>query len=538
MGHGKETPRQKMVGMMYLFLTALMALNVSKDVLNSFIQVSESLENTINNYKHKNEKVYNEFRTQYMQNPDKVGPWKKHADLVEEESKKVFELLEHHKLGLLEYAEGPESPALVDGKVVPKLLQGIDNIDKGGEYFIGLEGGKNGLEIRAALNHLTEELLHIIPEEEEQLRHSIEHTLETHDHPPTDKEEGHSWESYTFAHIPIIADFVALSTLQTNVKNVETDVINYLLSQISAGDFKVNKMEGMAIAPSNYVIRGNEYTASVFVAAYDSTQDPTIYVGEYRKKGVESYEMVGAYDSLEIVNGKGIFSKVASSLGDQVLQGLIKIKNPDQGVSYFPFKANYTVAEPNVVVSPTKMNVFYYGIDNPVDISVPGIAPDKIKPQISGASVRQDRKGGYVVKPSKQSGEVTVNVMAEIDGQMRSMGKKTFRIKTIPKPVPTVMGQNSGKMSRAMLSNANGVVASLGKDFVFDLSFRVTQFTVTATVGGFTNEETVKGNKFNAKQKNMIKNLKAGSNLIIENIEAVGPDGRTQPLSPIVFKIK
>ena len=135
---------------MYLFLTALMALNVSKDVLNSFVLVSDSLEQTITNYKSKNDKVYTEFDLQYNQNPDKVGPWKDKADIVKQEANKLFELLESHKFGLLKYAEGDDTEAIVDDRVVPSKLKAKDNIDQGGEYFIGLEGGKNGKEVRAA----------------------------------------------------------------------------------------------------------------------------------------------------------------------------------------------------------------------------------------------------------------------------------------------------------------------------------------------------------------------------------------------------
>jgi gliding motility-associated protein GldM len=247
--------------------------------------------------------------------------------------------------------------------------------------------------------------------------------------------------------------------------------------------------------------------------------------------------MIGDYDSIKVEQGKGIYETVARSTGDKEWGGLIKIISPDGEEEYFPFKESYSVSEPNFVVSPTKMNVFYFGIDNPVEVSVPGIPADKINPRIKGGATIKKVRDGYLVKPTKQSGTVNVEVYAEIDGKQKSMGSMPFRIKTVPTPVAKIMGQTSGPIDGALLSKAPGVSAVLD-DFVFDLSFRVTRFTVTSTVGGYTRELNQEGNKFSREQKELIQSIKRGQNIIIEKIEAIGPDGRAKPLSPIVFKVK
>ncbi len=535
MGHGQETPRQKMIGLMYLFLTAMLALNVSKEVLNSFILVGHSLEKTIENYEAKNDKVYSEFAEANMQNPTKVGPWLKLAESVRVEATALFKSLEEHKIGLAKYAEGEDSEAVVDGKFLINKLEQKDNIDKGGEYF-GELGKKHGVEIEKQIDAYRELLLTIVPENEEQKRHNIETALETNEHIDHEKVK-HSWVSSTFEHIPLIADFVMLSKIQTDVKNMETDVINYLFSQISASDFKVNAMAATVIPNSNYIMKGNEYRAEVFLAAYDSTKAPIIKVGTYKEEGGK-YEMVGDYKTLDVKSGKGIFSDNSSAIGEKKWGGLIEVTSPDGGTINYPFDVQYQVAEPSLVISPTKMNVFYYGINNPVDISVPGIAGDKIRPSMSGggATIRKARKG-YIVKPTKTSGNVNIRVYAEIDGESKSMGSMKFRIKTIPEPKAKVLGRSSGKITKAMLSNAPVLIAEL-EDFVFDLKFRVTKFTVTTTQGGYTKELNAKGNKFTKAQKDVFKGMKSNSKVIIENIEAVGPDGRTKVLSPIIFKVK
>jgi gliding motility-associated protein GldM len=290
MGHGKETPRQKMIGLMYLFLTALMALNVSKDILNSFVLVSDSLERTIDNYKSKNQKVYDEFQNQLVINPKKVEPWKLKADEVKKLADGLYEQIEGLKLGLVTLAEGPESPAIDKEKktIIANQLSAKDNVDYGGQYLI-LEG--RGKELRLKVEEYRETLLKMLPEDEISLRESIKSTLNT-DESESEHEKGvmRSWESQNFEHIPLIADLVMLVKVQTDIKNIETDVINYLFKQISAGDFKFNALSATVIPNSNYIMRGGEYNATVFLAAFDSMQDPEILIGNYKKLGLENYE--------------------------------------------------------------------------------------------------------------------------------------------------------------------------------------------------------------------------------------------------------
>lgn len=535
MAHGKETPRQKMIGLMYLFLTAMLALNVSKSVLDSFINVGHSLEKSIHNYESKNEKLYNAFDKQYQINPQKVGGFKKEADKVKEETHKLFKKLEENKVGLAIYAEGEESAAVVDGKFFIDKLEQKDNIDKGGEYF-GELGKKHGIEIENMIDEYRELLLEVVKDGPEELKRNIETVLETNSHIDDEGTE-HTWISHTFEHIPLIADFVMLSKLQTDVKNMETDVVNYLFSQITAGDFKVNAMAATVIPNSSYIVRGNEYKAEVFLAAYDSTQAPRILVGNYKETEDGKYEMVGSFDSLKVVGGKGIYSVNTSSTGNKKWGGLIQIKTPSGDWTQYPFDVEYQVAEPNLVVSPTKMNVFYAGIENPVAISVPGIPQSEIRPRITSGATIKAAKDGYIVIPTKRSGTVSVQVYANIDGQQKSMGSMKFRIKTVPAPVAKVMGHSSGTISKALLSNAPSVYAEL-EDFVFDLKFTITQFTLVAQNGIYTREYTSENSEFTRDQKQAIKSAKRGSRITIENIAAKGPDGVEKPLSPIVFKLK
>ncbi|MBO7593558.1 MAG: gliding motility protein GldM [Salinivirgaceae bacterium] len=535
MGHGKETPRQQMIGLMYLFLTCMLALNVSKDVLDSFVLVSESLERTVSNYKTKNQKVYDEFEKQLTINENKVRPWKEKADSFKTLTDSLYNLIESYKIGFLTLAENSNVENVIKGdRYVIDSMNSKDNIDFGGQYFI-LEG--RGEILRGKINEYREAALALIPESEVSIVDGIKGTLNTDTH--TDGEGAvHTWEARTFEHIPAVADIVMLEKLKTDIKNVETDVINYLFKQISAGDFKFNALSATVIANSNYVMRGSDYSATVFLAAFDSTQAPEILVGSYKKKGPEEYEMVGAYETLKVEGGRGIYKKLASSLGERKWGGLIRITRPDGTVSCYPFEESYQVAEPSLVISPTKMNVFYYGIDNPVSISVPGVPSNKLKVSVPGGGATIKAAGnGYMVKPTQRSGTVKIAVAAEINGKVQNMGSMEFRLKTIPTPKAKVMGKESGQINKSVLSSAPGVTAVL-EDFAFDLKYKVTKYTVTTTINGMTTEKQKKGSEFDAEIRNLIKNLKANSKLIIEDIEAVGPDGTPRALSPIVFKVK
>jgi gliding motility-associated protein GldM len=184
------------------------------------------------------------------------------------------------------------------------------------------------------------------------------------------------------------------------------------------------------------------------------------------------------------------------------------------------------------------MNVFYIGVDNPVDISVPGIPADKIFPNIDNGAIKQVGKGSYIVNPSRAGQNANVSVLAEIDKAKKNMGTKTFRVRIVPDPVAKVYGiKGSGGIDRNVLLAQTGVVAEM-ENFEFDLAFRVTEFTVSTVVGGFTTDKSTKSNRFSQEQYNLIKQTSKGQKVYIEGIRAIGPDGTTRQLGSIALTIK
>ena len=525
MGHGKETPRQKMIGMMYLVLTALLALNVSKDVLNAFILVDEGLTKTTHNFTQKNEGLYTDFQQAFEVNPAKVEQWLTRAQEVKKRAVVLYDKMQEYKKKIVATAEGDDSPAFHDGEVDLNFVSAKDDNNVPGQIMIVEKGGEN---LKAEIVAYREYLLSLIDDKTTyaSIVKSVESSLDTNnpEQSKSSKGEAVTWESEHFENLPLASTITILSKMQSDVRNSESEILGFLLSQIDAGSFKFNKIDAVVISNSDYIFKGQEYKAQVFLAAYDSTKSPEIILDNNIK--------------LDVQDGKGIYKTTGASVGPKRWGGTIILDQGNGSVIKREFREEYQVAEASAVISPTKMNVFYRGVSNPVSISVSGVPQENLEATITKGSIQRDG-GGWIVRPSGGAeGEiVTVKVSAKIDNVSRFMGSMDFRVKDVPDPVALVANRNQGIISLGDLTKATGVVAQL-KNFDFDLEFTVTEFTVSAVLsGGFTKTEISTNNKWTKPQLEIVSQLKNGQRLTFENIKAVGPDGKLRTLNSIVFKI-
>lgn len=541
MGHGKETPRQKMIGMMYLVYTSMLAMNVSADLLNAFVLVDSGLSQTTHNYATKNAQTYAEFTQAEMLNPGKVKPWREKAEAVHTQSQELYSFIKDLKYNLVKTSDGEKSPALLpNGDVDGMLVETKTNTDVPGLVLI--EQG-NGAELRKKVASYRDAILNLIDKERDSaLYGTINEMLNTDDPPATNDGIQHTWESYRFEHIPLVAVLPQLTKVQVDVLNAEADVMSYLMSRIDAGDFKFNRLEAVVIPSSDYVMRGETFSAQVFMAASDTTQRPTIYIGAYdsvrnEKTGEWNYSMRGGYDTVPVSDGgRGMYRRVAASTGRVSWGGLVEFAGPQGDKIRLPFKHSYTVSEASVAVSPTKMNVFYLGVDNPVDISASGVPLDQIKVSVSDGTITRSGNG-YLAKVTGRPGAV-VKVTVSAGGKV--MGVKDFRVKKVPDPLPSLFGVSPDAMTlrKSQLTSSQGVVAAMPEDFDFDMKFTVLGFTVGAVVGGYLTEQVSTGPQFTDRQKQLMQNLTAGMQLTITNIRVKGPDGVVRTLQPKVYKIQ
>jgi gliding motility-associated protein GldM len=522
MGHGKETPRQKMIGMMYLVLTAMLAMNVSKSVLDAFVIVDHGLNQTTTNFASKNEGYYSKFDLAYSQNPGKVGDWKNRADEVKRMSEELYDFLNECKI---EIVSVKEPDAIHEGEVELEDVKIKDNKDTPAQIMIL---GKKGLELKEMINDYRERMISLIdnPEEYQGLIESIEGNLNTNDHPAKKVgEPDHSWESHNFEHLPLASVITILSKMQADVRNVESDIIGYLLEQVDAKDFKVNVLEAIVLPNTNVVFKGQEYRAQVFLAAYDSTKAPEVILENGQ--------------TLEVQGGKGIFTSASNTPGERTWGGVLRLDNDGQMIER-EFSASYRIAEANAVISPTKMNVFYRGVDNPVSISASGVTESAVRPRISSGTIRKVSSGNYVVQPGPREDNSKISVYAEVEGKESFMGEMNFRVLNLPSPTAVVQGlpKGSGFMALSNLTQLQKVEA-IAEDFLFDVIFTVTGFKVNVVgAGGINIIEESTSEMFTTAQKDLFRRMRAGQRVFIEDIEAIGPDGVKRSLNSITIKIR
>jgi gliding motility-associated protein GldM len=210
-------------------------------------------------------------------------------------------------------------------------------------------------------------------------------------------------------------------------------------------------------------------------------------------------------------------------------------------ITEHPFEAEYEVAEANATISATAMNVFYRGLNNPVAISAGGVAESSVEARITSPhSIRRTRAGEYVVKPGVQGEKATESVYAKIDGASKLMTRMDFRVKDLPTPIAKIKGSRGGK-ANLTVGQLTGlqIVEAEAEDFLFEVEFQVTSFTIGFNdAAGIWVEREANSNKFNSEQKSIFRTMRAGQRISIENIKAIGPDGKVRTLSPINITVR
>ena len=573
MAAGKLSPRQKMINMMYLVLTALLALNVSKEVLNSFFEVNLGIERSTTNFNAKNGDTYAAFDAAAELNKVKAGAFRDQAYEVKANADELVEFIQEMKYNLVLAADKEvylgsqlelkdEDGNLLEDKAITTPWNELSDAEKkmtignlsvkddrhaSGDLFYSAKRKKNiATDLKNNLISYKNSLLSI-SEGNESLITSINETCNYDDKKVKGKKQ--LWEEYNFYDMPSVGALTLLSKMQSDVRNTEADIITMLRENIDATSLKFTTAEGIQIPQSNFVLRGDSFRAQIFISAKDTTQDPMIYVGEYDSLGNGNYQMKGTegvdYNSVKVVNGKGIFSERASSEGMKKWGGLIAMKTAN-GTKMYPFNGEYLVAAKTAVVSPTNMNILYLEVDNPLKISVPGYTAGEISAVISNGKVSATKRslGEYSARPSKK-GKAVVSLYAKVEGKRTKMGQMEFRVKEVPPPKAKVQFAISANgvlvIDKMKMVNAGGLGAEL-KDFDFKgVRYVITSYRLSGVYKGEQMKEDTKGPQFTSKMINIIKNTKSGNAITISNIKAKRVDAKNtavRVLDPLVIEIK
>ena len=573
MAGGKLSPRQKMINMMYLVLTALLALNVSKEVLNSFFEVNLGIERSTTNFNAKNGDTYAAFDAAAELNKVKAGAFRDQAYEVKANADELVEFIQEMKYNLVLAADKEvylgsqlelkdEDGDLLEDKAITTPWNELSDAEKkmtignlsvkddrhaSGDLFYSAKRKKNiATDLKNDLISYKNSLLSI-SEGNESLITSINETCNYDDKKVKGKKQ--LWEEYNFYDMPSVGALTLLSKMQSDVRNTEADIITMLRENIDATSLKFTTAEGIQIPQSNFVLRGDSFRAQIFISAKDTTQDPMIYVGEYDSLGNGNYQMKGTegvdYNSVKVVNGKGIFSERASSEGMKKWGGLIAMKTAN-GTKMYPFNGEYLVAAKTAVVSPTNMNILYLEVDNPLKISVPGYTAGEISAVISNGKVSATKRslGEYSARPSKK-GKAIVSLYAKVEGKRTKMGQMEFRVKEVPPPKAKVQFAISANgvlvIDKMKMVNAGGLGAEL-KDFDFKgVRYVITSYRLSGVYKGEQMKEDTKGPQFTTKMIKLLKILKSGNAITISNIKAKRVDAKNtavRVLDPLVIEIK
>ncbi len=493
-----------MINLMYVVLMAMLALNISSEVLNGFSIVEESLNRTTANSSKENEVLYDNFAEQMKANPAKVKEWFDKATAVKRMSDSLYNYAQQLKLQIVQEADGKDANVLD--------IKSKDNLEAASHVMLA-PGTGQGHKLFNAINSFRNRILAMVSDPHQ--RSIIESNLTTK-LPKNAHTMGKNWEEYMFEDMPVAGAVTLLSKLQSDVRYAEGEVLHTLVSNIDMKDIRVNKLSAFVIPESRTVISGDQFSAQIVMAAVDTTQQPEIYVGGQR-----------------ISNG--LYRFTAGGVGEHQFGGYITMRDGSGNVIRRDFTQKYTVVAPSATVSADLMNVLYAGYDNPISVSIPGVPLNAVQASMSGGSFRSIGMGKYIARPASVGKDVTINVASNANGKSRQMGKFTFHVRKLPDPAAYItVGTDrfrGGGLAKASLMGANGIKAAID-DGILDIQFKVVSFeTVFFDNMGNAVPMASAGASFSERQRGTFRKLSRGKRFYISRITAVGPDGITRKLN-------
>ena len=566
-----------MIGMMYLVLTALLALNISKEVLDGFVKVEKSLNNTQETLAEKVRDSRETLAEKYLSNQETVGPFAEIAEQVSQRSGDLQDYIVQLKAHAMAASEGKlaevdtyyaknefgrdtvRSLALHQKKDEYQELtafMGVANInkplfDESNQWSAAylkktLEAYRDELKAITFVDHRGQQRT-LPPSLVAQLDDRFSFPDGTYNDKPV------PWESATFYHVPLAATMPLMSKMLIDVQDAEADILKWLLSGIDAKSYKFTDLKPLVVPMSSIVMKGDTLRADVLLSAFDPTKKAEIFVEDANWTGTpEDYTLdpdnvldVGELTSLELDSlgiGKLAMSTKNLAYGDYVFRGVLNHTKPDGSPESIKFVTpRITVSQPALVVSPTKMNVFYRGLENPVEISVPGVAAENIRPTINNGHKLKRTSSGWVVIPNKSETvrKATISVVATLeDGTEMRMPNKEFRVKRIPDPVPSLGTANFLRpdVSKAQMSSPPPVFADL-ENFDFEVVPEVVSFTFAFTKNGAFVELPSNSRMFTQEMRDVSKRFRVGDSFYLNDIKALMPDGTKRTLPSLKLNV-
>lgn len=502
--HKKVSPRQKMINLMYVVLMAMLALNVSSDVLNGFSLVEDSLLRSTENASATNKAIYDDLQAQLQANPAKVKEWYDKAQYVRQISDSLYNYAERLKVSIVKQADGKKGDV--------KNVQNKEDLEAASQIMLAPRRGE-GQRLYNSINTFRENIVSMLTDETQKQIIADNLSTKIPDKPGT---LGKNWQEYMFENTPVAAAVTILSKLQSDVRYAEGEVLHSLVSNIDIKDLRVNELNAFVIPSSRTVVQGSKFSAQIIMAAVDTTRRPDIYVGD---------KLINTPD--------GTYEMLCSSTGDFSLKGYIEMMDGQGEMVRREFEQPYSVVAPSATVSADLMNVLYAGYENPISVSIPGIPSNKVITSMSGGILQPTSPGKYIARPTEIGQDAVITVSFNMEGRTQQMGQFTFRVRKLPDPAAYIEyaadgGSNrfrGGRLSKQILMNTGGIGAAID-DGLLNIEFNVKGFeTVFFDNMGNAVPYVSNGTSFTEQQRAMFRSLSRGKRFYISQIRAVGPDG-------------
>jgi gliding motility-associated protein GldM len=491
MAGGKQTPRQKMINLMYLIFIAMLAMNMSKEVLQAFGLMDKKLVKANEAATQRNEKAYKDLSLKAIEQKEKYADEKEKADKIKKLSAGYFDYIENIKTEMKATVDDPTDYESMDKGTFldDKFFKGDD-----GKYT---EGGQEFLD---RMNGYSSEISNILGKDFSNLTEEVKNRFSTE---KVKDREGMDrfWLDYNYKGFPLIASLTKLTQIQADVKTSETEILSAMLQGQLSSDVSMNNYNAILIPKAPATLAGSNFQGRIVLGRYDATLKPTKVI-------------VNGRVITNIKDGGAVLDFPAGNVGENKIKGKFIFMENGKPVE-IPIEQTYhVVAKPNdAVISADKMNVVYRGVPNPMTISVPGVADNAVKANAPGLK-KIKGVGKYMMNPGKGR-EVNITVNATLPDGTPVKSSKKFRIRDIPAPVAAVRGEfGMIKMPKSTLQKAT--VSSVLPDFVFDLKINTNGFSVKVP-GQPT--VIVKGNKFNAAAIRVLNRARRGDVIVIFDLK-------------------
>lgn len=509
MAGGNLSPRQKMINLMYLVFVAMLAMNMSKEVLSAFGLMNEKFEGANTSAAQTNKDMLTVLDQKATESKSQFGGAAATAHKVVDATKKFYEFVQSLKGDVTKDIE------LDNGKLPYEAMDKGDKIDE--LWFSGENYSPKGKAVIDAIETYKSELKAALGNEKK-YQSILNDFLSKFDTKDVKKTDGSTdkYLNYHFKGFPAIASLAKLSAWQSDAKKVESDVIAAALGKAAVDAASMKNYQAIVVLEKNAYFQGEQVKGKVVLGRYDENTKPTSFKGPGK-----------------LENGQAVISMTAGGIGEQKIGGEFTFLEDGKNIP-LKFEGTYVVVpRPNqAIISADKMNVVYRGIDNPISVSIPGVASNNVSASAPG--MRSTGQGKYVIKPGAGN-EVKITATGKLPDGKTVSSSMPFRIKALPKPTGKIRGDVSPKGPKSSLEVST--VTAVMEDFDFPVTVNVVQFNLKVP-GQPT--VVVQGNKMNAAALAAIKKAGKGDVVTISEIKAkfTGIDQVPKQPSPCTFEIQ